>query len=113
MHKLMLAIAASAAFAMLPVSLAAADDTTTTNTNTNNNSNNNSKPHHTRQHVQAASSEAETNPAVRDGYRMNGTFDWRRRGEKDLPWYAHGYNDNCVAWEQNAYHYACDTNSRY
>jgi hypothetical protein len=97
-------MAASAAFGMLPVSLAAADDTTT----------NNSKPHHTRQHVQAASSEAETNPAaVRDGYRMNGTFDWRRRGEKDLPWYAHGYNDNCVAWEQNAYHYACDLNSRY
>jgi hypothetical protein len=105
MHKLMLAMAASAAFGMLPVSLAAADDTNTTN---------NSKPHHTRQHVQAASSEVETNPAaVRDGYRMNGTFDWRRRGEKDLPWYAHGYNDNCVAWEQNAYHHACDTNSRY
>jgi hypothetical protein len=109
MHKLMLAIAASAALGMLPVSLAAADDATnTTNTTTNN-----SKPHHTRQRVRAASSEGETNPAVRDGYRMNGNFDWRRRGENEVPWYGHGYNDNCVAWEQNAYHYACDPNSRY
>jgi Ni/Co efflux regulator RcnB len=107
MHKLMLAIAASAAFGMLPVSLAAADDTTNTAKTTNT-----SKPRHTRQHVQAASSEAETDPAVRDGYRMNGNFDWRRRGE-NVPWYGHGYNDNCVAWEQNAYHYACDINSRY
>jgi hypothetical protein len=43
---------------------------------------------------------------------MNGNFDWRRRGEQ-RPWYAHGYNDDCVAWSQNAYHYACDVNSRY
>jgi hypothetical protein len=54
----------------------------------------------------------EADPAVRDGYVMNGNFDWRRRGEH-VPWYGHGYTKNCVAWEQNAYHYACDPNSRY
>ncbi len=43
---------------------------------------------------------------------MNGNFDWRRRGEH-VPWYGHGYTDNCVAWSRDAYHYACDANNRY
>jgi hypothetical protein len=105
MHKLVIAVAVSAAFGILPVCVAAADDTDA------------GKHQHTNKHrapaAPTASSEAEVNPAVRDGYRMNGNFDWRRRGENEVPWYAHGYNDNCVAWEQNAYHYACDVNSRY
>ncbi len=54
----------------------------------------------------------QANPAVRGGYIMNGDFDWRRRGEP-VPWYGRGYSDNCVAWTQNAYHYACDPNGRY
>jgi hypothetical protein len=64
--------------------------------------------HHVRAHLSRA------NPAVRGGYIMNGNFDWRRRryGEK-MPWYAHGYSDNCVAWTPHAYHYACDPNGRY
>jgi len=104
MHKLVIALAASAAFGALPVApVAAGDDTNTVK-------------HHHAQHrapAQAAYPEVEGNPAVRDGYHWNGTFDWRHRGQKELPWYAHGYNDNCVAWEPNAYHYACDVNSRY
>jgi hypothetical protein len=52
------------------------------------------------------------NPAVRGPYIMNGNFDWRRIGEQ-RPWYAHGYNDDCVAWSHDAYHYACDPNNRY
>ena len=111
MHKFMLAIAASAVLGMLPVSGAVANDTD--NGQGANSQAADSKHHHTRQPVEAASSEGGNPAAVRDGYRMNGTFDWRRRGEKDRPWYAHGYNDNCVAWEEHAYHQACDENSRY
>jgi hypothetical protein len=54
------------------------------------------------------------NPAVTDGYVMNGAFDWRhRRYGWNPPWYAYGYNPNCLAWTPHAYHYACDPNSRY
>jgi hypothetical protein len=51
--------------------------------------------------------------AIRDGYIMNGNFDWRRARAGKIPWYAHGYSDNCVAWTPHAYHYACDPNGRY
>ena len=53
--------------------------------------------------------------AIRDGYIMNGNFDWRRvrRAGEKIPWYAHGYSDDCVAWTPHAYHYACDANARY
>jgi len=100
MHKLVIALAVSAAFGVLPA--AAGDDTGT-----------GKHKHHARHGTETAPPEVSSDPSVRDGYRVNGTFDWRRRGQRDLPWYAHGYNDNCVAWEQNAYHYACDVNSRY
>jgi hypothetical protein len=54
------------------------------------------------------------NPAIRDGYIMNGAFDWRRlRPGQKMPWYARGYSSDCVAWTPNAYHYACDPNNRY
>jgi hypothetical protein len=52
--------------------------------------------------------------AIRDGYIMNGNFDWRRvRAGEKMPWYARGYSDDCVAWTPHAYHYACDPNARY
>jgi hypothetical protein len=52
--------------------------------------------------------------ATRDGYVMNGNFDWRRvRAGEKMPWYARGYSDDCVAWTPHAYHYACDPNARY
>jgi len=105
MHKLVVALAVSAAFAALPVAPVAAGDDNSTG-----------KHHHARHRApapQAEYPEAVSDPSVRDGYRVNGTFDWRHRGKKELPWYANGYNDGCVAWEQNAYHYACDVNSRY
>ena len=64
-------------------------------------------------HIRAGT-HPEANPTVRGGYIMNGDFDWRRlRSGKKMPWYAHGYSDNCVAWTPNAYHYACDPNARY
>jgi hypothetical protein len=51
---------------------------------------------------------------IRDGYVMNGAFDWRRlRPGQEMPWYAHGYSNDCVAWTPNAYHYAGDPNNRY
>jgi hypothetical protein len=70
--------------------------------------------HHHRHHVRTYAPYVDADPAVRGGYVMNGNFDWRRirPGEK-LPWYAHGYNDDCVAWTPHAYHYACDPNNRY
>jgi hypothetical protein len=108
MHKFVIAVAVSAAFGVLPVSVAAAEDT---DTGQHQHARHQHAQHHARQRVEPAGDEGDI--AVRDGYRMNGQFDWRRRGERGLPWYAHGYNDNCVAWEQNAYHYACDQNSRY
>jgi hypothetical protein len=47
-------------------------------------------------------------------YVSNGSFDWRhRRHGQQVPWYAYGINSNCFAWTPNAYHYACDPNSRY
>jgi hypothetical protein len=65
-------------------------------------------------HIARHHAYVEANPAVRGGYIMNGNFDWRRLrpGEK-MPWYAHGYSDDCVAWTPHAYHYACDPNARY
>jgi hypothetical protein len=65
-------------------------------------------------HVRAGASLPNADPAVRDGYIMNGNFDWRRlRPGEGMPWYAHGYSNDCVAWTPHAYHYACDPNGRY
>jgi hypothetical protein len=100
MQKLTIAAAMIAALGMLPVSAAVAADAP-------------AKHRHVRHHVKVNADDAYVDPAaVRGGYVMNGNFDWRRRGEH-RPWYAHGYNDDCVAWSQNAYHYACDPNNRY
>jgi hypothetical protein len=102
MQKLMIAVTVTAGLGVLPVSAAVAADVQ-------------GKHHHSRHHVWVSPSAwgPYVNPdAVRDGYVMNGNFDWRRIGEK-RPWYAHGYNNDCVAWTQNAYHYACDPNNRY
>ena len=68
--------------------------------------------HRARHHVRTYVPYEEADPAVRGGYVMNGNFDWRRRGAH-VPWYGHGYTDNCVAWTEHAYHYACDPNNRY
>jgi len=47
-------------------------------------------------------------------FEANGSFDWRRRRPaSEIPWYARGYSGDCLAWTPNAYHYACDVNSRY
>jgi hypothetical protein len=98
MRKLMIAVAVTAGLGMLPVSAAVAADM-------------HGKRH--RHHVRTNPDlYVAANPAVRGGYIMNGNFDWRRIGER-RPWYAHGYNGDCVAWTQDAYHYACDPNSRY
>ncbi|MDR3468725.1 MAG: hypothetical protein P4M07_22585 [Xanthobacteraceae bacterium] len=51
--------------------------------------------------------------AERD-YVSNGSFDWRhRRHGQAVPWYAYSQSGNCYVWTPNAYHYACDPNSRY
>jgi hypothetical protein len=98
MQKLVVAVAVTATLGLLPVSSATAAGTP-------------SRQHHrVRNHVPVHPPYAD--PAVRGGYIMNGNFDWRRRGEH-VPWYGHGYSDDCVAWSQNAYHYACDPNNRY
>lgn len=47
-------------------------------------------------------------------YVPNGSFDWRhRRPGQPVPWYAYSQSGNCYVWTPNAYHYACDPNSRY
>ena len=47
-------------------------------------------------------------------YVSNGSFDWRRRHPGvPVPWYAYSQSGNCFVWTPNAYHYACDPNSRY
>jgi hypothetical protein len=99
MQKLIIAIVATAALGVLPVSAEAADAQGT---------------HHHRARHHAGAGPSVDPAAVRDGYVMNGGFDWRRiRPGKKLPWYAHGYTDDCVAWTEHAYHYACDPNNRY
>jgi hypothetical protein len=100
MQKLITAIAATAALGMLAVSAEAADAQGAT--------------HHRARHHASAHHPYVDPAAVRDGYVMNGGFDWRRirHGEK-RPWYARGYTEDCVAWTEHAYHYACDPNNRY
>jgi hypothetical protein len=103
MRKLIIAAVATVVTGGLPVSIAVAADA--------------QGLHHRHRHHAGAFPGAYDpylagNPAVRDGYIMNGSFDWRRIGEH-RPWYAHGYNDDCVAWTKDAYHYACDPNYRY
>ena len=93
MQKHVIAIMTAVVMGALPVSLAVA-----------------AKHHH--HHVREGAYLPEADPPVRGGYIMNGNFDWRRRGEP-VPWYGRGYSDSCVAWTQNAYHYACDPNGRY
>jgi hypothetical protein len=104
MRKHAMAIMATVVISGLPVSVAIAADQQGTH-------------HLTRHHHAQAGSyvpDVEADPAVRGGYTMNGNFDWRRLrpGEK-MPWYAHGYSNDCVAWTPHAYHYACDPNARY
>jgi hypothetical protein len=94
MQKHRIAIMAAIMMGGLPVSIAVAAD------------------HH--QRVRADAYLPDRNPAVRDGYVMNGDFDWRRlRSGRKMPWYARGYSNGCVAWTPHAYHYACDPNGRY
>jgi hypothetical protein len=104
MPKLIIAAAATIALVGSPLSVAAAAD-------------GQGAHHHARHHTGVSASYApyvKVNPGARDGYVMNGAFDWRRlRPGQEMPWYAHGYSDDCVAWTPNAYHYACDPNNRY
>jgi hypothetical protein len=99
MRKLTMAAVATIVLGGLPIAAAVAGDAQGTH-------------HRFRHHARAYGPYLEYDPAIQDGYTMNGNFDWRRRGQK-RPWYAHGYSDNCVAWEKHAYHYACDVNGRY
>ena len=103
MQKLVIAAVATVALGVLPISAAAAADAQGVHR------------HHARHHAGGPYGPyVFANPAVRDGYVMNGSFDWRRlRPGYELPWYAHGYSDDCVAWTPHAYHYACDPNNRY
>jgi hypothetical protein len=98
MRKLTMAAVAAIVAGGLPAAAVAADAQDT--------------HHRHRHHVRTYAPYVDADPAVRGNYVMNGNFDWRRRGEH-RPWYAHGYSDDCVAWEQHAYHYACDPNGRY
>jgi hypothetical protein len=98
MRKLTIAAVATIVIGGLPVA-ALADDAQGTH-------------HRIRHHSRVYAPYIESDPAVRDGYVMNGNFDWRRRDEH-VKWYGHGYTNNCVAWTHDAYHYACDPNSRY
>jgi hypothetical protein len=104
MQKLIIAAAASVALLVSPISVAGAASAQ-------------DQHHHRHQTARVAGSYppyVKLNPAVRDGYIMNGAFDWRRlRPGQEMPWYAHGYSNDCVAWTPNAYHYACDPNNRY
>jgi hypothetical protein len=51
---------------------------------------------------------------VTQGYVSNGSFDWRhKRPGWHAPWYAYSESGHCFVWTPNAYHYACDPNSRY
>ena len=107
MKKLSIAAAATVALGVLPISAAAAAD------------GQGARHHHARHHTGASGGGSygpyvTANPAVRDGYVMNGAFDWRRlRPGQEMPWYARGYSNDCVAWTPHAYHYACDPNNRY
>jgi hypothetical protein len=105
MRKLIIAIASTVALGVLQMSAAAAADAQSTH------------HRHVRHHAGTYGPydpSVTYNPAVRDGYVMNGNFDWRRlRPGVKRPWYAHGYTDDCVAWTEHAYHYACDPNNRY
>jgi hypothetical protein len=51
---------------------------------------------------------------TRHVYVSNGSFDWRhQRNDQHVPWYAYSNSGHCFVWTPNAYHYACDPNSRY
>ena len=100
MQKLTIALFATAALDVLAISAVAAADA--------------QDVHHHRARHHTGSHGPYVNPAVRDGYVMNGAFDWRPlRPGQEMPWYAHGYSNDCVAWTRHAYHYACDPNNRY
>jgi|GEM_PF-4906817 hypothetical protein len=103
MQRLMSAIAAAVALCVVPISAATAADA--------------QGVHHHRPGHHAGSyygPNVTANPAVRGGYVMNGAFDWRPlHSGREMPWYAHGYSNDCVAWTRDAYHYACDPNNRY
>jgi hypothetical protein len=102
MQKLTIALLATAALGVLPISAAAAADAPGVH------------HHRARHHAGAYGPYVIADPAVRDGYVMNGAFDWRRlHPGHEMPWYAHGYSSDCVAWTPDAYHYACDPNNRY
>jgi hypothetical protein len=97
-----IAIAATVALGVLSISTAAAADAQ------------GGHHHRARHHAGAYGPYVTADPAVRDGYVMNGAFDWRPlHSGHEMPWYAHGYSNDCVAWTRHAYHYACDPNNRY
>jgi hypothetical protein len=100
MQKLIIAIVATVASGVLPISAPAAAPV--------------AHHHRARHHPGSYGPYVMADPAVRGGYVMNGAFDWRPvHSGHEMPWYARGYNDDCVAWTRNAYHYACDPNNRY
>jgi hypothetical protein len=103
MQKLITAVAATVALGVLPITAAAAADAQ------------GARHHRVRHYAGYYDPYVIADPAVRDGYVMNGAFDWRplRRPGHEIPWYAHGYTSDCVAWTRHAYHYACDLNNRY
>jgi hypothetical protein len=102
MQRLISAIATTVALSVLPISAAAGADAQGVH------------HHRARHHAASYGPYVTANPAVRDGYVMNGAFDWRPlHSGHELPWYAHGYSNDCVAWTRDAYHYACDPNNRY
>ncbi len=92
MQRLMSAIAAAVALGVVPVSAATAADAQGVHHH---------RPgHHTGSYY---GPNVTANPAVRGGYVMNGAFDWRPlHSGREMPWYAHGYSNDCVAWMKTA-----------
>ncbi|HKD24444.1 MAG TPA: hypothetical protein VKC66_00790, partial [Xanthobacteraceae bacterium] len=86
MQKLMIAAAATIALGVVLISVAAAADAPGVH------------HRHARHHAGSYGPYVFADPAIRDGYVMNGAFDWRPlHSGHELPWYAHGYSRDCVA----------------
>src|SRR5260370_31943708 len=103
MQKLIIAIAATVALSVLPISATAAADAQGVR-------------HHRAGHHAGSyyGPYVTANPAVRGGYVMNGAFDWRPlHSGHEIPWYAHGYTHHSAPCTLSPYHSPSDPNNRH